>query len=253
MLRSERVGASILVLAAVAMASVALAKPDYSSPPLSEDQLSAYRGFLKKFDALHLKNPSKITLPLEFNGFPEGLPFIPQSSRAEIIDYHQHLFSPKASERASIGVQGIDADTVVSELDVAGIQRAVVLSVAYGFSNPNKPAVADEYAHVRAENDWTSTQVGRFPQRLLGFCSVNPLREYALVEIARCATDKNLRSGLKLHFGNSDVNVDNPEHLNQLRLVFRAANQHGMAIVVHMQLASPMAENRSLLLAGPFA
>jgi uncharacterized protein len=88
---------------------------------------------------------------------------------------------------------------------------------------------------------------------LLGFCSVNPLREYALDEIARCATDKNSRSGLKLHFGNSDVNVDNPEHLNQLRLVFRAANQHGMAIVVHMQLASPMAENRSLLLAGPFA
>jgi predicted TIM-barrel fold metal-dependent hydrolase len=192
-------------------------------------------------------------MPLEFNGFPEGRPFIPQSSRAEIIDYHQHLFSPKASERASIGAQGIDADTVVSELDGAGIERAVVLSVVYGFSNPNKPAVADEYAHVRAENDWTSTQVGRFPQRLLGFCSVNPLREYALDEIARCATDKNLRSGLKLHFGNSDVNVDNPEHLNQLRLVFRAANQHGMAIVVHMQLASPMAENRSLLLAGPFA
>ena len=163
-----------------------------------------------------------------------GRPFLTQSSQAQIIDYHQHLFSPKASERASLGTKGVDADTLVSELDAAGIQRAVVLSVAYGFSNPNKPAVPDEYAQVRAENDWTSSQVGKFPQRLIGICSVNPIKAYALNEIARCATDRNLRTGLKLHFGNSDVNVDNPEHLNQLRQVFRAANQHGMAIIVHM-------------------
>ena len=161
-------------------------------------------------------------------------PFIPQSSRAETIDYHQHLFSPKASVRASIGSKGVDADSLVSELDAAGIQRAVVLSVAYGFSNPNKPAVPDEYAQVRAENDWTSSQVGKFPRRLIGICSVNPLKAYALDEIARCATDQNLRTGLKLHFGNSDVNVDNPEQLRQLRQVFRAANQHRMAIIVHM-------------------
>jgi predicted TIM-barrel fold metal-dependent hydrolase len=202
MLRSKRLVASILVLAAVAMASAA--------------------------------NLSRITQPLDFNGSAEGRQFAPVSSLAEIIDYHQHLFSPQASERASIGTKGIDADTLVSELDAAGIQRAVVLSVAYGFSNPNKPAVTDENAQVSAENDWTSTQVSRFPHRLIGLCSVNPLKAYALDEIARCATDKNLRIGLKLHFGNSDVNVDNPEHLNQLRRIFRAANQHKMAIIVHM-------------------
>ena len=159
---------------------------------------------------------------------------MPLSSLADIIDYHQHLYSPEAGARSSPGPKGIDASDLVAQLDAARIQRAVVLSVAYSFSNPNKPPVPNEYAHVMAENDWTSAQVGKYPHRLLAFCSVNPLKPYALEEIARCAKDPNLRTGLKLHFGNSDVDVDNPEHVAQVRRVFRAANQHRMAIAVHM-------------------
>lgn len=158
----------------------------------------------------------------------------PAIPSAEIIDYHQHLYSPEAGARSSPGPKGIDARFLVAQLDAAGIQRAVVLSVAYSFSNPNKPAVPNEYAHVMAENDWTSAQVAKYPDRLIGFCSVNPLRPYALEEIARCAKDPNLRTGLKLHFGNSDVDLDNPEHLAKVRRVFRAANRHHMAITVHM-------------------
>src|SRR5689334_3403906 len=156
------------------------------------------------------------------------------SSFAEIIDYHQHLYSPEAGARSSVGPTGISASFLVAQLDAAGIQRAIVLSVAYSFSNPNKPSVPNEYADVMAENDWTSAQVAKYPGRLLGFCSVNPLRPYALKEIDRCAKDPNLRTGLKLHFGNSDVDVENPEHLAKVRQVFRAANEHGMAIVVHI-------------------
>ena len=115
---------------------------------------------------------------------------------AQIIDYHQHLYSPDAGARSSPGPKGINAETLIRELDAAGIERAVVLSVAYGFSNPNKSPVRDEYAHVMAENDWTSAQVGQYPDRLIAFCSVNPLRFYALKEIARCAKDPNLRTGL---------------------------------------------------------
>lgn len=159
---------------------------------------------------------------------------IPLSSLAEIIDYHQHLYSPEAGARSSPGPKGIDASGLITQLDAAGIRRAVVLSVAYSFSNPNKPRVPNEYAHVIAENDWTSAQVAKYPDRLIGFCSVNPLRPYAIKEIARCAKDPNLRTGLKLHFGNSDVDVDNPEHLALVRRVFRAANRHQMAITVHM-------------------
>jgi predicted TIM-barrel fold metal-dependent hydrolase len=159
---------------------------------------------------------------------------IPFTLLAEIIDHHQHLYSPEAGARSSPGPKGISASDLIADLDAAGIRRAVVLSVAYSFSNPNKPTVPNEYAHVMAENDWTSAQVARYPDRLLGFCSVNPLRPYALEEIARCAKDPNLRTGLKLHFGNSDVDVDNSEHLARLRRVFHVANQNRMAIAVHM-------------------
>jgi predicted TIM-barrel fold metal-dependent hydrolase len=51
----------------------------------------------------------------------------------------------------------------------------------------------------------------------------------------RAAQNPNLRTGLKLHFGNSDVDVDSPKHVAQLRRVFRAANQNGMAIVAHIR------------------
>src|ERR1700761_206991 len=145
---------------------------------------------------------------------------VPLTSLAEIIDYHQHLYSPRAGARSSPGPKGIDADYLITQLNEAGISRAVVLSVAYSFSNPNKPPVPDEYARVKEENDWTSAQVARYPNRLLGFCSVNPLRPYALQEIARCANDPHLRTGLKLHFGNSDVNLSNPDHLARVQQVF---------------------------------
>jgi predicted TIM-barrel fold metal-dependent hydrolase len=153
---------------------------------------------------------------------------------AQIIDYHQHLYSPEAGARSTPGPKGITARDLIADMDAAGISRAVVLSVAYSFSNPNKPRVQDEYAHVKAENDWTAAEVARYPGRLLAFCSVNPLRPYALGEIARCSKNPHLRNGLKLHFGNSDVDVDNPEQLAQLRRVFRAANLNHMTIAVHM-------------------
>jgi predicted TIM-barrel fold metal-dependent hydrolase len=151
---------------------------------------------------------------------------------ANLIDHHQHLMSPQALSVFS-APKAITAADLIAEMDAAGIDRAVVLSAAYGFSNPFKKPGPDEYARVRAENDWVSTQVAKYPRRLTGFCAVNPLRDYALGEIERCSKDPNLRTGLKLHFGNSDVNLDIDEHVERTRAVFAAANAHGMAIVVH--------------------
>lgn len=74
-----------------------------------------------------------------------------------------------------------------------------------------------------------------YPKRLIAFCGFNPLKEYALEELERCAKDPNLKHGIKLHFGNGDIQVENPAHLEQLRKVFSAANKHRMAIVVHMR------------------
>ena len=126
------------------------------------------------------------------------------------------------------------AGDVIRQLDAGGIKRAVVLSTAYIFEQPsrNADAAADK---VRRDNDWTSQQVARFPDRLIGFCGLNPLKDYALDELERCARDPNLRRGMKLHLGNSVVDYHNPAHVQQVRRVFRAANDRRMAVVVHMR------------------
>jgi len=159
-----------------------------------------------------------------------------QSSQREapapLVDHHQHLFNPEITGTA---VEPLDGAALVAYLDAAGIRRAAVLSIAYQYGNPNRPAVENEYARVKAENDWTSRQVARFPDRLRGLCGGNPLKDYALSELERCAGDPFLRTGLKLHFGNSDVDLDNATHVEQLRRIFRAANNRRMAIVIHMR------------------
>jgi predicted TIM-barrel fold metal-dependent hydrolase len=155
---------------------------------------------------------------------------------APIADHHQHLFSPAmvALLDTTHTQPAITARDVIALLDSAGIQKAVVLSVAYIYGSPSR-TVEDEYTKVRAENDWNAAQAAEYPKRLRAFCGFNPLKEYALEELARCARDSRLNGGIKLHFGNADVRLENPAHVAKIRRVFEAANQHRMAIVVHLR------------------
>lgn len=127
-----------------------------------------------------------------------------------------------------------EAKDLLLLLDQAGIQRAVVLSGAYAFSDKSLPKSPDEYANVRAENDWTAQQVAQFPERLVAFCGLNPIRDYALEEIRRCFSELNMK-GLKLHFSNSGVVLTNPEHLTAVQAVFQEANRLRIPIVAHLQ------------------
>ncbi|HEU0076626.1 MAG TPA: amidohydrolase family protein, partial [Longimicrobiaceae bacterium] len=131
----------------------------------------------------------------------------------------------------------LTVDELVPLLDAAGIRRAVVLSAAYMWGSPlraDRFTDQDEYALVRADNDWVSRQVARYPDRLRGFCGVSPLREYALEEVERCHRDPHL-DGIKLHFANSGVDLRDPEHVERVRRVFAAANQRRMPVVVHLR------------------
>lgn len=161
-----------------------------------------------------------------------ALPLFAARAQSPVGDYHQHLFSPAAVAMLN-QPRGISAVDLIQLLDSAGIRNALVLSVAYMYGAPIR-TVEDEYAKVRAENDWTAAQVRLYPDRLKAACSVNPLKDYAVLEITRCGKDPILKRALKLHFGNSDVRTEIPEHLEQLKRVFRAANDNRMAIVVHM-------------------
>jgi predicted TIM-barrel fold metal-dependent hydrolase len=147
-------------------------------------------------------------------------------------DHHQHLLRSAAAPPEGFA---LSAGELIAQMNEAGIRHAVVLSIAYQFGNPSRPPVDNEHARVQAENDWTREQAALYPERLTAICAVNPLKEYAAAEIGRCAKDPGLRRGLKLHFGNSDVDLDDPAHVVELQRVFREANRHRMAIVVHIR------------------
>ena len=146
----------------------------------------------------------------------------------------------RENRSASIGTSAFTADRMIELLDSAGIRRAVVLSEAYWFGSALMPGVdrslsiVDEHAKVRAENDWVASEVAKYPSRLVAFCSVNPLKSYAVEEVERCGTNPAFR-GLKLHLANSDVDLRSADDVAQLARVFRAANQHRLPIVAHIR------------------
>lgn len=159
-------------------------------------------------------------------------PATPDPGPVPLASYHQHLISPAMGEVWQIPDR-MDAKDLIVQLDDARIRRAVVLSVAYVYGDERRQ-IPDEQAKVSAENDWTAEQVARWPQRLVGFCSVSPLKDYAIEEIERCAALPNMR-GLKLHLGNSGVQLRNPDHVERLGMIFEAAEQLEVPIVVHMK------------------
>ena len=167
------------------------------------------------------------------------------------VDHHQHLLSPTM---VVTGQQGIDAKKLIAMLDAAGIRRAVVLSNAYRFGSPLLTTpYRDEYQRVISENDWTAREAAKYPKRLVAFCGFNPLKDYALGELARCARDPRFGRGIKLQFNNSGVDLRDPVDVAILRRVFRAANAQHLAIVVHLRpgIAEAQAFLDELLPAAP--
>jgi len=127
------------------------------------------------------------------------------------------------------------ADQLVEELDDAGIRWGVVLSTAYWYGAPRHAfSNVDAEAKVRADNDWTVAQVSRHPDRLVAFCGVPALADYAAAEIARCARLPHVK-GVKTHFANARVDLKNPEHVAKLKRFFQAANANRLAVVAHVR------------------
>src|SRR5215208_314188 len=103
----------------------------------------------------------------------------PPASLAPRVDYHQHLVSAAFAPIAKLPAR--DGKALLAELDSAGIEKAVVLSVSYTYADERKN-LPDPDRLTREENDWTSAQVAATGGRLIGFCSANPLRAAALTE-----------------------------------------------------------------------
>ncbi len=116
----------VLVLLVLALVCGAQSKPVYSSPPLTEEQLSVYRGFLDKFGALHIKNLSKITLPLDFKGFPEGRPCLTGIELENPSDALKtaHAFGPEITKGRELNlVDPLEQTKLLKQRDTASANQ----------------------------------------------------------------------------------------------------------------------------------
>ena len=90
-------------------------------------------------------------------------------------------------------VEAMCGDALVESLDAAGIDRMILLPLDFGSATP-EPEVS-----IERQNEETAELCARYPERLIPFAGVDPLRgDRALRLLDRMVADYGVR-GLKLH------------------------------------------------------
>lgn len=123
---------------------------------------------------------------------------------------------------------------VVAALDDANIEHGVVFSSAYLYGLASLDLEAGAVARwMRRENEFTAAEVAKFPDRLVGFLSVDPLQAAAVDELRHWRGNLEL-VGVKLHLSASAVDVQSEPDRHALTNVVREAAAQGMPVVIHV-------------------
>jgi len=112
-----------------------------------------------------------------------------------LVDAHNHLGGPDKGDGKSQS-----PDEILAAMDSLGIERAVVFPF-----NEEDPGVSFSRC-----NDYIAAAVKAHPDRLIGFCRLDPnFGERAVRELERSARELGLR-GIKLHPTSQNFYLDNP-------------------------------------------
>ncbi|MEE9491029.1 MAG: amidohydrolase family protein [Dehalococcoidia bacterium] len=151
-----------------------------------------------------------------------------------IIDFHTHIFPPKMIENRDSYI-GRDpcfdvlyanpksklatADDLIANMDKEGIDVSVVLNIGWR-----------SHELCLETNDYIMEAIARYPNRLAGFCAVQPLAsEKALVELERC-----VRGGVK---GIGELRCDRQgfdlADEATMRPIARVAIEHHLVLLTH--------------------
>lgn len=187
-----------------------------------------------------------LALPGAAEGRPAGARTLPPAA----ADHHLHIQSPAitaelkrrialAPEQFTIFSPALletrSGRDALDVLDAAGIDRGVLLSMAYMFASPRATiAPADAPALTRAENAWNVEAARASGGRLQAFVSVSPFAGFALDELRHWAREEGV-SGLKLHMGNSDFDWRSNEDVDRLAGVFVAARDLALPVLIHVR------------------
>lgn len=109
-----------------------------------------------------------------------------------IIDFHTHIFSPRVRERRDEYIKRdpcfsllysqqkaklATAEELIASMDETGVDLSVVLNIGWA-----------SHELCAETNDYILDSISRYPDRLIGFCCVQPKAgDAAIVELERCA------------------------------------------------------------------
>jgi predicted TIM-barrel fold metal-dependent hydrolase len=150
-----------------------------------------------------------------------------------------HLASPELCKMVGECLLSNDPPAVfaidaIHALDEGRVCKGVILSCAYLYGLPSLHLTPAELASkTRQENEFTAAQVARYPERLVGFLSVDPLAASAIDEIRHWRGSRQL-IGLKLHFTASAVNIRSARERRQIAKVIATAAEEGLPLVIHV-------------------
>ena len=151
-----------------------------------------------------------------------------------IIDFHTHIFSPRLREnreqylgrdpcfahlysdpKAALAT----AEDLIASMDREGIDRSIVLNIGWA-----------SHQMCVETNDYIMEAISRYPERLVGFCALQPKEgEAAIAELERCA-----RGGMR---GIGEMRPDTQEFdlgdEEMMRPIVEAAADHRFILLTH--------------------
>jgi len=151
-----------------------------------------------------------------------------------IIDFHTHIFSPWVRERRDEYIKRdpcfsllysqqkaklATAEELIASMDEDGVDLSVVLNIGWA-----------SHELCVETNDYILNSISRYPDRLIGFCSVQPKAgDAAIVELERCA--KAGAGGIGEM--RSDVQGFNLADKEMMKPLVDAVVEHNLILLTH--------------------
>ncbi len=162
---------------------------------------------------------------------------MPDKGLASATDGHVHIVSPELIKIwKGLGIPFSRADAYYSDIDVilkkTAVKRIDLISMAHVYSSEEFGGFKNERELVEKENSYVAAARDKHPKKVKAYCSVDPLRDYALEELDRCRTQLRM-NGIKIHHNANQVYLTVPAHLAKVRQIFEFAAKHKMPILLH--------------------
>ncbi len=144
-----------------------------------------------------------------------------------IIDVHTHIFPDEIRKNREYYFKGepeftsiyknsnakmVSYNEMIEMMDNEGVEKSVI----FGFPWNN-------YEFAQLNNDYVIEAVKKYPDRFIGFCCLNPLKDWALKEVKRCF-DAGLKGIGEIAFYSRDIDYEIIENLKPIMDICKETN-----------------------------